>query len=94
MKISLSKDARGIVVPQVELVGPKSSIFADLILDTGAAYTMVSWDTAITLGYDPARQTKSVPIVTAVEVSGLLGLSFLKHFRTVIDYRRLTLEIR
>lgn len=127
MKTALDKSARGIVVRGVELAGPKCSFAVDLILDTGAAYTMIAWDTAMLLGYDPARQSKSVPIVTAngkvhvpmiflrrisledihavnvpaichdipeiVEVSGLLGLSFLRHFRTTINYRSLTLQI-
>jgi clan AA aspartic protease (TIGR02281 family) len=99
----------------------------DLILDTGAAYNLISRDTALTLGFDLKSRRRSVPIVTAngivraplvflkriaigdavatgvaaichdipeiVETSGLLGLSFLKNFRTVIDYRTLTLEI-
>ncbi len=127
MKIKLAKEAGGIVLPQVELAGPKNTLRVDLILDTGAAYTMISWDTAITLGYDPARKSKQLPIVTAngkihvplisiheitiqditaknvpvichdipemIEVSGLLGLSFLKNFRTVVDYRSLILQI-
>ena len=65
MKILLDKNAAGIVIPQVELTGPQAALTVDLILDTGAAYTMIGWDTAITLGYDPARRSKSVPIVTA-----------------------------
>jgi clan AA aspartic protease (TIGR02281 family) len=128
LKIKLSREARGIVIPRVELSGPKGSLQVDLLLDTGAVYTLISWDTAMALGYDPAHQRKSLPIVTAngkihvpqiriskisiqdisaknvpvichdipelIEAAGLLGLSFLRSFRTIIDYRSLTIDIR
>ena len=127
MESKLKKEAGGIIVPRVKLVGPKRAIFVDLILDTGAAYTMITWDTAGALGYDPASESGRLPIVTAngqihvplislrkisitdisarniavichdipemIEASGLLGLSFLKYFRTTIDYRSLRLKI-
>jgi len=98
-----------------------------MILDTGAAYTMISWDIAKDIGYDPAGSLKRTSIVTAngiievpllkvqkitvkdiavknvevichnipevVGIEGLLGLSFLKEFRTLIDYRKKILEI-
>ena len=127
MKLKLSKEAGGIIIPRVVLTGPRGILRVNLILDTGAAYTMIDWDTAIALGDDPARQRKSLAIVTAngkiqtplisiekisilgatarripaichdipemIEVSGLLGLSFLKHFKTTIDYPALSLSI-
>jgi len=98
-----------------------------MILDTGAAFTTVSWADLKVLGYDPAVVPERQEIITAngvievpklevdciavgdaevrkVEVichdipelagiRGLLGLSFLKHFRTVTDYRQGYLEI-
>jgi len=127
LKAKLFKEKGGIIIPRIELTGPRGSIEVDLILDTGAAYTLISWDVAISIGYDPARKSRTLPIVTAngkvhvpllsvkkitiqdisardtpvichdvpemIEVSGLLGLSFLRHFRTIIDYRSLTLRI-
>ena len=41
---------------------------------------------------------ENVPVIChdipeMVETSGLLGLSFLRHFRTTIDYRRMSLSI-
>ena len=128
MKIKLAKEAAGIIVPRVKLGGSgRSSLMVDLILDTGAAYTMISWDTALALGKNPAKTSRTIPIVTAngiihapiitlhsisiqdvtarnvpvichnipemIEVSGLLGLTFLKNFRTTVDYRLGALSI-
>lgn len=98
-----------------------------MVLDTGAVYTVIAWDVAKDIGYDPAISERRMPIITAngvieaplitvqsvhitslgaesVEVichdipeitgiEGLLGLSFLKHFRTLIDYTAGVLEI-
>jgi clan AA aspartic protease (TIGR02281 family) len=98
-----------------------------MILDTGAVYTVLAWDVAKDIGYDPAVSEHRTPIITAngvieapvitVEsikladlragavdvvchdipeitgIEGLLGLSFLKHFRTLIDYTAGILEI-
>lgn len=116
-----------IVIPRVKIEGPKTFREIDMILDTGAAYTMISWDIAKDIGYDPAGSQKRTSIVTAngiievpllkvkkiivkdiavknvevichnipevVGIEGLLGLSFLKEFRTLIDYRKKILEI-
>ncbi|MFH1029405.1 MAG: retropepsin-like aspartic protease [Pseudomonadota bacterium] len=116
-----------IVVRRVEFHGPTGIREIDMILDTGAAYTVVAWDVAKDIGYDPAVSPQRMPIVTAngvieapmitvdavqvaelrvqnVEVichdipeiagiEGLLGLSFLRHFRTVVDYIEGNLEI-
>ena len=116
-----------IVVRNVKITGPKGSIRVDLIFDSGAAFTAISWSVLKVIGYDPAVVPERQEIVTAngvievpklqvesitvgdvkareVEVichdipelagiRGLLGLSFLKHFRTVIDYKEGYLEI-
>lgn len=116
-----------LVVRTVKIAGPKGSIRVDLIFDTGAAFTALSWSVLKLIGYDPAIVPERQEIVTAngvievpklrvdsvvignaeakevevichdipelVEVRGLLGLSFIKHFRTVIDYREGYLEL-
>lgn len=110
-----------LVAEDVRITGPKGSVTVDLILDTGARATALSWSIVRAIGYDPAIVSERVEIVTAngtivvpkltverislgdihsdgvevichdipelVGLRGLLGLSFLKHFRTVIDYR-------
>ena len=116
-----------IVVRNVKITGPKGSVRVDLIFDSGAAFTALSWSVLKVIGYDPAIAPERQEIVTAngvievpklqvesiavggaqarrVEVishdipelagiRGLLGLSFLKHFRTVMDYKEGYLEI-
>jgi len=36
-----------------------------MVLDTGATYTLIPWDIAETLGYDPAYSKQKVNITTA-----------------------------
>ena len=116
-----------ITLRRVGIRGPISVREVDMILDTGAVYTVLAWDVAKDIGYDPAVSEHRTPIITAngvieapvitVEsielvdlradaidvvchdipeiagIEGLLGLSFLKHFRTLIDYTAGILEI-
>lgn len=116
-----------IVVRNVKITGTKGSVWVDLIFDSGAAFTALSWSVLKIIGYDPAIIPGRQEIITAngvigvpklrvksitvgdveaqdVEVichdipelagiRGLLGLSFLKHFRTVMDFREGYLEI-
>lgn len=116
-----------IIVKNVKLTGPAGSVCIDMILDTGAAITTISWADLKIVGYDPAVIEERQKIITAngvievpclklkrismadiaaqeVEiichdipelaiVRGMLGLSFLKNFRTVIDYKKDFLEI-
>jgi clan AA aspartic protease (TIGR02281 family) len=116
-----------IVLRRVGIHGPSGVREIDVILDTGAVYTVIAWDVAKDIGYDPAVSKRRTPIVTAngvIEVplitveriqvaelrakaadvvcldipeiagiEGLLGLSFLRHFRTLIDYTTRVLEI-
>ncbi len=116
-----------LVVQNVRVTGPRGSVRVDLIFDTGAAFTALSWSVLKVVGYDPAVAPERQEIVTAngiIEVPrlvvdriavgdaeahgfgvichdipelagirGLLGLSFLKHFRTVIDYKQGYVEI-
>lgn len=124
MKLSL---AIPIIIKNVKIFGPKGNIKVDMLLDTGAAFTAISWSILKAIGYDPAITPDRQTIITAngiievpklqikritfgdidaskidiiahdipelAEVRGLLGLSFLKHFRTVIDYKTGELEI-
>ena len=116
-----------LVARNVKIGGPKGTIRIDMILDTGAAFTAISWADLKLIGYDPAVVTERQEIITAngvievpklkveylilgdlkagavevichdipelVGIRGLLGLSFLKHFKTVIDYRNNYLEL-
>jgi len=115
------------VLRRVRINGPDVSREIDMILDTGAVYTVIAWDVVKDIGYDPATSDQRMPIVTAngvieaplvtvesmelVElkadkvdvvchdipeitgIEGLLGLSFLRHFRILLDYPGRILEI-
>ena len=119
--------ATPIVLRCVSLEGPVASRQVDMILDSGAMYTAISWELAKDLGYDPAGSPERVPIITAngviqvpklivkrmafrklfvdqvevichdipelAEIEGLVGLSFLKHFRSLMDFKGGVLEI-
>ena len=116
-----------IIMERVRVEGPEAIREVDLILDTGARFTSLSWEVLEDIGYDPAISSKRVKIITAngiietllitikrlcirdldcenvevvchtipelAEVDGLLGLSFLRYFRTLIDYKEGVLEI-
>lgn len=116
-----------IVLRRVEVHGPAGVREIDVILDTGAVYTVIAWDVAKDIGYDPAISERRMPIITAngvieapliiVEciqvgdlraeaidvvchdipeitgIEGLLGLSFLRRFRTLVDFSTGILEI-
>lgn len=116
-----------IILKRVRIDGLHASREVDMILDTGALYTAISWDTAKDIGYDPAVAPNRVPIITAngvievpkikiramgfrelhvenvevvchdipeiAEIEGLLGLSFLKHFKVLLDFKNNIIEI-
>ena len=116
-----------LVMRNIKISGPKGLVKVDMILDTGAAFTALSWSDLRVIGYDPAVVHERQEIITAngiievpklridyialgdseareVEVichdipelagiRGLLGLSFLKHFTTIIDYKQGYLEL-
>ena len=116
-----------VVLRRVRISGPAGAREIEVILDTGAVYTVIAWDVAKDIGYDPAVSERRISIVTAngiidaplitvqsielaelraeavdvvchdipeiAGIEGLLGLSFLRRFRTLIDYTRGVLEI-
>ncbi|MBM3240978.1 hypothetical protein FJZ31_32245 [Candidatus Poribacteria bacterium] len=47
------------------------------VFDTGASSTIIPWDVAISLGYDPARVTRRRKIVTG---SGVEYVRFAQQF--------------
>ena len=66
---------------RVRIDGLYASREIDMILDTGALYTAISWDVSKDIGYDPAGTSECVPIITAngvIEVPKIKvqGISF------------------
>jgi clan AA aspartic protease (TIGR02281 family) len=54
-----------VILLNVLLVGPRAEVEVDMALDTGATYTMIPWDLAERLGYDPAGSRERANLVTA-----------------------------
>ena len=54
----------GLVVVYARFVGPAGSVVARLALDTGATASMINWDVAVVIGYDPAASPKRVQVTT------------------------------
>jgi clan AA aspartic protease (TIGR02281 family) len=54
-----------IILNRVRVEGTYASREIDMVLDTGAVYTAISWDVAKDIGYDPAVSAERVPIITA-----------------------------
>jgi len=46
--------SEGLVAVQVRLWGPRARAVVRLALDTGASETLVNWEIAVLLGYDPS----------------------------------------
>ena len=74
-----------IILRRVGLHGPKGIREIDMILDTGAVYTVIAWDVARDIGYDPAVSERRISIVTA---NGVVGVP-----QTLIDYPGSVLSI-
>jgi len=43
-----------LIIRNVRILGPKGSVKVDMIVDTGAALTAISWSDLKLVGYDPA----------------------------------------
>ena len=54
----------GLILVQTKLYGPRGDTVVNLALDTGATWTLISWETAVLVGYDPASIQQRTPITT------------------------------
>ena len=63
MKYSFDSKA-GIILVKTKLYGPGGDVIVNLALDTGATWTLVSWETAVLVGYDPASIQQRTAITT------------------------------
>jgi len=43
-----------LIVRNVKIVGPRGLVSVDMIFDTGAAFTALSWSVLKLIGYDPS----------------------------------------
>jgi hypothetical protein len=54
----------GLILVKTKLYGPRGDTVVNLALDTGATWTLVSWETAVLVGYDPALVQQRTAITT------------------------------
>jgi predicted aspartyl protease len=55
---------QGLIVIPTRLYGTQGDIIVRLALDTGATSSMINWDIAVLLGYDPASVKERIQITT------------------------------
>ena len=71
-----------IVIRQVLIDGPSGRRRIDMILDTGATYTSISWSVALDIGYDPATSPSKVSTIAA---SGIIELPLITVDRMEVE---------
>jgi predicted aspartyl protease len=63
--VSFRLDPKAVLIlVKVKLYGPRGDTVVNLALDTGATWTVLSWETAVLVGYDPASIQQRTPITT------------------------------
>ena len=55
---------QGLIVIPTRLHSPNKDIIVHLALDTGATCSIINWDVAVLLGYDPAIAKERIQITT------------------------------
>jgi predicted aspartyl protease len=63
MSFSFDLDERAVIV-RVRIWGPRGRTVVRFALDTGATETLVNWDIAVLLGYDPSASPSREQITT------------------------------
>ncbi len=63
MKITFDP-TQGLIVIPTRLHGLHTDTIVRLALDTGATNSMINWDVAILLGYDPASSKERIQVTT------------------------------
>jgi len=56
---------QGLIVIPTRLYGSQGDTIVRLALDTGATGSMINWDVAVLLGYDPASVKERIQITTS-----------------------------
>jgi clan AA aspartic protease (TIGR02281 family) len=69
-----------IIILRPVFSGPKGKCRIEMALDTGATFTMIPWNIAEKLGYDPALSKRRIHLVTAstTEVVPLITIKSIK----------------
>lgn len=68
----------GIVLVKTKIYGPTGDTIVNLALDTGATWTLISWETAVLIGYDPASIQERIAITTGSGIEYCPQLNLLR----------------
>ena len=68
----------GIILVKTKVYGPRGDAIINLALDTGATWTLVSWETAVLVGYDPASIQQRTAITTGSGIEYCPKLNLLR----------------
>jgi predicted aspartyl protease len=76
-----------VIILRPVFTGPKGRCRIEMALDTGATYTMIPWNIAEKLGYDPAVSSNRLRLVTAstTEVVPLITIESIELMGYKID---------
>jgi hypothetical protein len=75
MKIKFDP-TQGLIVIPTRLYGLYTDTIVRMVLDTGATSSLINWDVAILLGYDPASSKERIQVTTVsgVEFAPRIGI--------------------
>lgn len=68
----------GIILVKTKVYGPRGDAIINLALDTGATWTLVSWETTVLVGYDPASIQQRTAITTGSGIEYCPKLNLLR----------------
>jgi predicted aspartyl protease len=83
---------KGLIIVPTRILGPNGDTIVHLALDTGATSSLINWDVAMIIGYDPAivkerihmTTGSSVEFAPSITVRKIEALGVIKeHFRIV-----------
>ena len=77
----------GLIVIPTRVYGKQDDTIVRLALDTGATSSMINWDVAMLLGYDPASEKERVQITTGsgVELAPRITVKKIEVMRKSLD---------
>lgn len=77
----------GLIIVPTRLFGPKGDIIVQLALDTGATGSLINWEVAILLGYDPAIIQDRIQMTTGsgVEFAPRMDITKIEALGRVIE---------
>ena len=68
----------GIILVKTKVYGPRGDAIVNLALDTGAIWTLISWESAVLVGYDPASIQQRTAITTGSGIEYCPKLNILR----------------